>query len=150
MIAGEKTTKPTFWQYSRPAGPVVFDFEWVVNEKGLKRFLGNFAGILKVTVTGLTIMSVEPGRPSGRSGSETRPECSEPPRLGNGVDALLHFCLLCRPSGSSWQPDVLLKSHPIGPGFVPFLEREPIRFKHVADLCRIVVKNVFEDRYQHT
>jgi hypothetical protein len=75
--------------------------------------------------------------------------------IGVCNSASLPFFALCRLFGSSWQligywPDVLLKSHPVGASLVPLLEREPVRFEQVADLCRIPVKNVFEDWYQHT
>ena len=35
------------WQYSRPQGPVVFDFRMGREREGPKRFLGNFEGILQ-------------------------------------------------------------------------------------------------------
>ena len=35
------------WQYSRPEGPVVFDFRMGREREGPKRFLGNFEGILQ-------------------------------------------------------------------------------------------------------
>jgi hypothetical protein len=35
------------WQYSRPGGPVVFDFQMGRSREGPRKFLGNFQGILQ-------------------------------------------------------------------------------------------------------
>src|ERR1700724_3282586 len=42
-----KNHQAYLWQYSRPAGPVVFDFRMGREREGPKRFLGNFEGILQ-------------------------------------------------------------------------------------------------------
>ncbi len=42
-----KNHRAYLWQYSRPAGPVVFDFRMGREREGPKRFLGNFEGILQ-------------------------------------------------------------------------------------------------------
>ena len=42
-----KNHQAYLWQYSRPRGPVVFDFRMGREREGPKRFLGNFAGILQ-------------------------------------------------------------------------------------------------------
>ena len=42
-----KNRQAYLWQYSRPKGPVVFDFRLGREREGPKRFLGNFAGILQ-------------------------------------------------------------------------------------------------------
>ena len=42
-----KNHQAYLWQYSRPAGPVVFDFRMGGEREGPKRFLGNFEGILQ-------------------------------------------------------------------------------------------------------
>ena len=42
-----KNHQAYLWQYSRPGGPVVFDFRMGREREGPKRFLGNFEGILQ-------------------------------------------------------------------------------------------------------
>src|SRR3984957_14083398 len=42
-----KNHQAYLWQYSRPAGPVVFDFRMGREREGPKRFLGNFDGLLQ-------------------------------------------------------------------------------------------------------
>src|SRR6266481_8087922 len=42
-----KNHQAYLWQYSRPEGPVVFDFRMGREREGPKRFLGNFEGILQ-------------------------------------------------------------------------------------------------------
>ena len=42
-----KNHQAYLWQYSRPAGPVVFDFRMGREREGPKRFLGDFEGILQ-------------------------------------------------------------------------------------------------------
>src|ERR1700730_11866212 len=42
-----KNHQAYLWQYSRPQGPVVFDFRMGREREGPKRFLGNFEGILQ-------------------------------------------------------------------------------------------------------
>ena len=42
-----KNHQAYLWQYSRPGGPVVFDFRMGREREGPKGFLGNFAGILQ-------------------------------------------------------------------------------------------------------
>src|SRR6202049_2916864 len=42
-----KNHQAYLWQYSRPPGPVVFDFRMGREREGPKRFLGNFEGILQ-------------------------------------------------------------------------------------------------------
>jgi len=42
-----KNHQAYLWQYSRPEGPVVFDFRVGREREGPKRFLGNFEGILQ-------------------------------------------------------------------------------------------------------
>jgi transposase len=42
-----KNLQAYLWQYSRPGGPVVFDFRLGRERDGPKRFLGNFEGILQ-------------------------------------------------------------------------------------------------------
>jgi transposase len=42
-----KNHQAYLWQYSRPDGPVVFDFRMGREREGPKRFLGNFEGILQ-------------------------------------------------------------------------------------------------------
>ena len=42
-----KNHQAYLWQYSRPVGPVVFDFRMGREREGPKRFLGNFEGILQ-------------------------------------------------------------------------------------------------------
>jgi transposase len=42
-----KNHQAYLWQYSRPTGPVVFDFRIGREREGPKRFLGNFEGILQ-------------------------------------------------------------------------------------------------------
>ena len=42
-----KNHQAYLWQYSRPVGPVVFDFRLGREREGPKRFLGNFEGILQ-------------------------------------------------------------------------------------------------------
>jgi len=42
-----KNRQAYLWQYSRPKGPVVFDFRLGREREGPKRFLGDFAGILQ-------------------------------------------------------------------------------------------------------
>jgi transposase len=42
-----KNRQAYLWQYSRPKGPVVFDFRLGREREGPKRFLGNFGGILQ-------------------------------------------------------------------------------------------------------
>src|SRR5580692_10978529 len=42
-----KNHQAYLWQYSRPAGPVVFDFRMGREREGPKQFLGNFEGILQ-------------------------------------------------------------------------------------------------------
>jgi transposase len=42
-----KNHQAYLWQYSRPAGPVLFDFRMGREREGPKRFLGNFNGILQ-------------------------------------------------------------------------------------------------------
>jgi transposase len=42
-----KNHQAYLWQYSRPAGPVVFDFRMGREREGPKRFLGSFEGILQ-------------------------------------------------------------------------------------------------------
>jgi transposase len=42
-----KNHQAYLWQYSQPAGPVVFDFRMGREREGPKRFLGNFEGILQ-------------------------------------------------------------------------------------------------------
>jgi transposase len=42
-----KNRQAYLWQYSRPKGPVVFDFRLGREREGPKRFLGNFEGILQ-------------------------------------------------------------------------------------------------------
>jgi transposase len=42
-----KNHQAYLWQYSRPNGPVVFDFRMGREREGPKRFLGNFEGILQ-------------------------------------------------------------------------------------------------------
>jgi transposase len=42
-----KNRQAYLWQYSRPEGPVVFDFRLGREREGPKRFLGNFEGILQ-------------------------------------------------------------------------------------------------------
>jgi transposase len=42
-----KNHQAYLWQYSHPAGPVVFDFRLGREREGPKRFLGNFEGLLQ-------------------------------------------------------------------------------------------------------
>jgi transposase len=42
-----KNHQAYLWEYSRPVGPVVFDFRMGREREGPKRFLGNFEGILQ-------------------------------------------------------------------------------------------------------
>jgi transposase len=42
-----KNHQAYLWQYSHPAGPVVFDFRMGREREGPKRFLGNFEGLLQ-------------------------------------------------------------------------------------------------------
>ena len=49
------------WQYSRPNGPVVFDFRLGREREGPKRFLGNFEGILQSDGYGAYARVGEPG-----------------------------------------------------------------------------------------
>ena len=42
-----KNHQAYLWQYSRPGGPVVFDFRMGREREGPKGFLGNFEGILQ-------------------------------------------------------------------------------------------------------
>src|SRR5580693_7635509 len=42
-----KNHQAYLWQYSRPGGPVIFDFRMGREREGPKRFLGNFEGILQ-------------------------------------------------------------------------------------------------------
>ena len=42
-----KNRQAYLWQYSRPKGPVVFDFRLGREREGPKRFLGDFEGILQ-------------------------------------------------------------------------------------------------------
>jgi hypothetical protein len=49
-----KNHQAYLWQYSRPAGPVVFDFRMGREREGPKRFLGNFEGILITVWMSLT------------------------------------------------------------------------------------------------
>jgi hypothetical protein len=42
-----KNHQAYLWQYSRPEGPVVFDFRMGREREGPKRFLGNFEGVLQ-------------------------------------------------------------------------------------------------------
>jgi transposase len=42
-----KNHQAYLWQYSRPGGPVMFDFRMGREREGPKRFLGNFEGILQ-------------------------------------------------------------------------------------------------------
>ena len=42
-----KNHQAYLWQYSHPAGPVVFDFRLGREREGPKRFLGDFEGILQ-------------------------------------------------------------------------------------------------------
>jgi transposase len=42
-----KNHQAYLWQYSRPAGPVVFDFRMGREREGPRQFLGNFGGILQ-------------------------------------------------------------------------------------------------------
>ena len=44
---GGKNHQAYLWRYSRPGGPVVFDFRMGREREGPKRFLGNFEGILQ-------------------------------------------------------------------------------------------------------
>jgi transposase len=43
------------WQYSRPGGAVIFDFQLSRSREGPKRFLGNYEGILQTDVTAAMI-----------------------------------------------------------------------------------------------
>jgi Transposase IS66 family len=47
-----KNHQAYLWQYSHPAGPVVFDFRLGREREGPKRFLGNFEGLLQSDVYG--------------------------------------------------------------------------------------------------
>jgi transposase len=48
MHDGRGKNHPAYlWQYSHPAGPVVFDFRLGREREGPKRFLGNFEGLLQ-------------------------------------------------------------------------------------------------------
>src|SRR5258708_6825225 len=42
-----KNHQAYLWQYSRPSGVVVFDFRMGREREGLRRFLGNFEGVLQ-------------------------------------------------------------------------------------------------------
>ena len=42
-----KNHQAYLWQYSHPAGPVVFDFRLGREREGPKQFLGNFEGLLQ-------------------------------------------------------------------------------------------------------
>jgi transposase len=63
-----KNHQAYLWQYSRPTGPVVFDFRLGREREGPKRFLGNFEGLLQTTVTALTIISVAQSSCTPRAG----------------------------------------------------------------------------------
>jgi len=45
-----KNHQAYLWQYSRPDGPVVFDFQLDRGRQGPRQFLGEFAGILQTDV----------------------------------------------------------------------------------------------------
>jgi transposase len=68
MMAGEKTTKPTFGNTAGQPDQWSSTFEWVVNEKGPNGSWVISRGSSKVTVTGLTIMSAEPESSTRRAG----------------------------------------------------------------------------------
>jgi len=46
-LAKGKNHQAYLWQYSRPGGPVVFDFQLDRGRQGPRQFLGEFAGILQ-------------------------------------------------------------------------------------------------------
>jgi len=53
-----KNHQAYLWQYSRPGGPVVFDFGWAGNEKVPNCSWVTSRGSCRVTATALTIISV--------------------------------------------------------------------------------------------
>src|SRR5260370_28262043 len=63
-----KNHQAYLWQYSRPAGPVVFDFRMGREREGPNGSWVISRGSSKVTVTGLTIMSAEPESSMRRAG----------------------------------------------------------------------------------
>jgi transposase len=66
--SGGKNHQAYLWQYSRPGGAVVFDFRMGREREGPNGSWATSRASSKVTVTGLTIMSVEPESSTPRAG----------------------------------------------------------------------------------